>query len=72
LLAVTGKLLLKLKERIKSLLMEMLMHPTKDLNSKNNAKGKPSFKESKTFYLSLLKDQPNHLKKHFASMLIPS
>jgi hypothetical protein len=49
LLAVTGKLLLKLKERIKSLLTEMLMHPTKDLNSKNNAKGKPNFKESKTF-----------------------
>ena len=72
LLAVTGKLQLKLKERIKSLLTEMLMHPTKDLNSKNNAKGKQNFKESKTFYLSLLKDQPNHLKKHFASMLIPS
>jgi hypothetical protein len=49
LLAVTGKLQLKLKERIKSLLTEMLMHQTKDLNSKNNAKGKPNFKESKTF-----------------------
>ena len=72
LLAVTGKLLLKLKERIKSLLMKMLLHPMKDLNSKNNAKGKQNFKESKTFYRSLLKDQPRHLKRHFASMLIPS
>jgi hypothetical protein len=69
LLAVTGKQLLKLKERIKNLLTEKI---PLYLNSQNNANVNQNFKENKTFYQSLLKDQPNHLKKPISSMLIPS
>jgi hypothetical protein len=69
LLAVTGKQLLKLKERIKNLLTEKI---PLYLNSQNNANGNQNFKENKTFYQSLLKDQPNYQKKPISSMLIPS
>jgi hypothetical protein len=69
LLAVTGKQLLKLKERIKNLLTEKIPFY---LNYQNNANVNQNFKENKTFYQSLLKDQSNHLKKPFSSMLIPS
>ena len=69
LLAVTGKQLLKLKERIKNLLTEKI---PLYLNSQNNANVNQNFKENKTFYQSLLKDQQNHLKKPISSMLIPS
>ena len=67
--AVTGKLLLKLKERIKNLLTEKIPFY---LNYQNNANVNQNFKENKTFYQSLLKDQSNHLKKPISSMLIPS